>query len=922
MFALVFCIAIATARIYTVSFPSLGPLGGAPGNTFYGRLENTGGTTTEVFEFTGTCLADSSNTPCTYTPDLTDIGDASQLKYLYMMTRGSNALLVDEIEVETWFVDETFSITTFEYTEASSFPDGCEVLIADLPGDDLQTTTETPTCATFPPTSQATSHPIVPSNPPSSTGHIPYDVSITLALEGGSTDAFYLIIKGNNGETSPYTINDMTDGPNTYSYQMIDVDVGTITYAYLVSYGSDELVVSGIVINTIYSVSEWTGDWLAYSDNNAFGCEVLVVDFASDEMTIEQQKPCGVIPPVDVTHSVYRVYAIQVKVANYGGSVNDIFAAIESINGNRTEFVNIGALSNAGDLGKVYDRDLNVTNVGSGAKLYLMNYGDDQLAVAGCSIDGASFNEASFDILEYTAADPRGCHVLVCDLIADRMQTTTTIPCLNYQNTWDFNETRVYNVGIDMIESSLNNLYIIIQGMSGRMSEPFNVGAMADSGGYNYDIETRDVGDVKAVFLVQLGKDDTGVVLVNGCTVDNAYQVNELTGDVLEYTASDLRGCAYIKFDFLNDQMKVHQQDICNIIPVIVDNGYFVSVDTTNIPFSKPGGTEDEIWLRITNSNGDKSEFVSLGNDMTDDGEVFSFRPTVKNIGSDISKMQFIQFGDDDLCIDYCQINAQSIDLGLFGAECNENDVNDNDACAILSCDFDAETISSTVESPCKQDVYGWNNKTYRVYTVVIEVCDAIGELVDTWSMDSFWIYLENVELDLLSASFKVDALGTDGENVFEMNTSNIGNPDKLYLVHYNNDDVCITDISVDGFTVSTFPFTASEYDCDYSADGCNVLTVDFETNEMNIKGEKECPFAPDDLDVGNDTCLEDIAQNWYDELFDLATLIGVISLIVVVVIVLCCVGGCIWLGYSIQRSNTTKEAVEMDRATRATLDN
>eukprot|EP01083_Nonionella_stella_P126060 381357_1 len=78
------------------------------------------------------------------------------------------------------------------------------------------------------------------------------------------------------------------------------------------------------------------------------------------------------------------LWLIQVKVANYGGSVNDIFAAIESINGNRTEFVNI---------------------VGSGGKLYLMKSGIKPKHNAMQSGDRRDFIEES-SLVGYILSSP------------------------------------------------------------------------------------------------------------------------------------------------------------------------------------------------------------------------------------------------------------------------------------------------------------------------------------------------------------------------------------------------------------------------------------------------------------------------------------------------------------------------------------
>eukprot|EP01083_Nonionella_stella_P225408 801400_1 len=91
-------IAIPTyTRVYNITFASLGAFGYGSDDKFKGRLQNVATNKTEVFDFTGTCLSSKDNTPCSFLPDLTDIG--SDLKYFYMWTQGSNDLGVDEVIV-------------------------------------------------------------------------------------------------------------------------------------------------------------------------------------------------------------------------------------------------------------------------------------------------------------------------------------------------------------------------------------------------------------------------------------------------------------------------------------------------------------------------------------------------------------------------------------------------------------------------------------------------------------------------------------------------------------------------------------------------------------------------------------------------------------------------------------------------------
>ena len=97
------------------------------------------------------CLDDDDNSPCSYSPNVTDIGNA---KYLYIMTKQKNALLVDEVFVDGQEADQfggSAGFTTIQFSESdqNDHPDGCEVGIFNVIDDDTDAVTE-PTCSTFP----------------------------------------------------------------------------------------------------------------------------------------------------------------------------------------------------------------------------------------------------------------------------------------------------------------------------------------------------------------------------------------------------------------------------------------------------------------------------------------------------------------------------------------------------------------------------------------------------------------------------------------------------------------------------------------------------------------------------------------------------------------------------------------------------
>ena len=246
-----------------------------------------------------------------------------------------------------------------------------------------------------------------------------YNVDIELSYwvpNSGSVNDFYLVLIGDNGSTTPSLVNGTTDRGNTYRFVINDIDIGTINYAKLVSFEiGDTLAVDSITVNSIYSAAESVA-YLEYDGPGIGGCEVLTATFADDSLTIGEPEeiPCTTIDYASLfaqnDTSIYKIYSIEIQIYAQGGSTDDIFVAIENINGNVTDFVSIGALTDAGS-GKTYPFDLNLTNIGTGAKLYILSYGRDSLFVQGCSIDGVSTSEFSYDIVQYDGADPRGCQV-------------------------------------------------------------------------------------------------------------------------------------------------------------------------------------------------------------------------------------------------------------------------------------------------------------------------------------------------------------------------------------------------------------------------------------------------------------------------------------------------------------------------------
>ncbi len=121
-------ICIVLSRQYSIGLDTAPQSGSS--DTFYARIKGSSGQFTEIFQFHD--VSDSGACPCYKTYSLIDVGAP---KYLYLMSTGNDALIVDEVWLDGGEIDEWGRVDTLEYSGSSS--KGCAVLIADWDDDSI-----------------------------------------------------------------------------------------------------------------------------------------------------------------------------------------------------------------------------------------------------------------------------------------------------------------------------------------------------------------------------------------------------------------------------------------------------------------------------------------------------------------------------------------------------------------------------------------------------------------------------------------------------------------------------------------------------------------------------------------------------------------------------------------------------------------
>ena len=110
-------------------------------------------------------------------------------------------------------------------------------------------------------------------------------------------DDISVIIEGEDAtRTNHHVLGAMEDGGQTYHFSFDDVNVGSISYVYLISHGDDSLCVDSIDVNNAFEWDPFVNECFSYTANNAEGCEV--VQFWDDDNEVQfTEEPCQIIPP-------------------------------------------------------------------------------------------------------------------------------------------------------------------------------------------------------------------------------------------------------------------------------------------------------------------------------------------------------------------------------------------------------------------------------------------------------------------------------------------------------------------------------------------------------------------------------------------------------------------------------------------------
>eukprot|EP01084_Bolivina_argentea_P194671 334047_1 len=145
---------ITAQRKYDITFASFGNqmYQGGSKDQLTIKLEGTDGRRTESYILPGTCLFDYKNAPCSFQPELLDVGE---IRYLYMMTTGTDDFMLDKIIVDGKTIDEEiedFPSTLwklFEYTQQQKYPQGCQIAVIDILYQSISEAPQIPLCTFF-----------------------------------------------------------------------------------------------------------------------------------------------------------------------------------------------------------------------------------------------------------------------------------------------------------------------------------------------------------------------------------------------------------------------------------------------------------------------------------------------------------------------------------------------------------------------------------------------------------------------------------------------------------------------------------------------------------------------------------------------------------------------------------------------------
>lgn len=285
--------------------------------------------------------------------------------------------------------------------------------------------------------------------------------------------------------------------------------------------------------------------------------------------------------------------------------------------------------------------------------------------------------------------------------------TSDTFNLCNGQVT-ESDSSRCYSIKISTLTlgGSEDNIYMILEGYSGKQTEIMDLGSMedGDTDYYFTRCDLADVGTIRYALIYNFGDDD---IIIDEVTIDNSYTVEEYWGDSVGYDGSSSSGCSALTVDFGDDEMTVNNEEPCTISvtsaptpsPVTVTSYttrcYDILISTLSF-----GGSDDNIYMKMEGYTGIETNLTKLTGMEDGDTEYYFTRCKLIDVGSAIRYAKLYNFGDDDIIIDEVTVDG-IYTVEEYWGDTLGYDGDETNGCAALTVDFYYSEMYAEYEEPC-----------------------------------------------------------------------------------------------------------------------------------------------------------------------------------------------------------------------------
>eukprot|EP01084_Bolivina_argentea_P113172 201754_1 len=864
---------IVLSRQYSIGLDTA--VQGGSTDTFYARIKGSSGQFTDIFQFHD--LSNSGSCPCYDTYSLIDVGDA---KYLYLMSNGNDALIVDEVWLDGKEIDEWLQVTTLEYSGSAS--KGCAVLIAALDADSISEedysicpfgfdalfttksptkvpstspTTQAPTTKTPTTTTPTTATPTTQS--PTLPTHA-YTVRIVINSSVSSNDNIYGRIEGETGDFTE--IFGIATPNKTDTLQLLDVGASKILY--LMSYSNDTILVDEIWLddNKIGVSSKI----LSYRGILSTGCGLLISNFY-DNITVKSDYdrcPYGfdvilptnaptpfptIVPTIHTDNPTSNptiktlTYSIGIDFLAQGGSTSKMYGRIQGNTGEFTEVFYLGSIETASNCPCYFNFELK--DVGTPKKLYLMTRGSDRYLVDEIWLNGNEIDELfQYTSFGYQGNSPTGCAILIGDL------DNNNIPETDYDNCpYGFGEIVSpllnYTIGIDLapLGGSTAKIYGRIEGHTGNLTEMFIIDSIPTSSNCPcyWTFQLKNVGDAQKIYLMSRQQDRylMDEIWLNGEEIDELGQITSFG-----YQGSSLFGCAILIGDVLNNNIAENDYEICpnpfnDVISISDRYNYSIGIDL--VP---QGGSTEKIYGKIEGDSGNLTEVFIINNIPSANDCPCYWTFELKYVSRPV-KVYLMTTGSNRYLMDEIWLNGKEIDELLqftsFGYQGSSPW-----GCAILIGDLDKNDIHESDYNVCP---YPFDDvglyPTNHNYFIGIDLVPQGG------STEKIYGKIEG-DSGNLTEVFIINNIpsANDCPCWWSYELKDVGEPKKIYLMTTGSNRYLMDEIWLNGKEIDELlQYTSFAYQGS-SPWGCAILIGDLYKNDIPENDHIVCPYPFDDI--------------------------------------------------------------------------